>query len=134
MPLRGCHSGRTWTKTPDADVFPDHDSRKMHRADAGQRRLAQHRRVVGDVRDQHRLAIFLIELPLDNRGAPGRDRDWVARSDCWAMREVVRMSCPVALLNFQFGALIARFMVVNPAVQAHLESTNRRVDVIALRS
>jgi len=27
------------------------------------------------------------------------------------MREVVRMSCPVALLNFQFGALIARFMV-----------------------
>ena len=44
------------------------------------------------------------------------------------------MSCPVALLNFQFGALIARFMVVNPAVQVHLESTNRRVDVIALRS
>jgi len=75
----------------------------------------------------------MIELPLDNRGAPGRDRDWVARSDCWAMREVVRMSCPVAPLNFQFGALIARFMVVNPAVQVHLESTNRRVDVIALR-
>ena len=46
-------------------------------------------------------------------------------------RGVVRMSCPVALLNFQFGALIARFMVVNPAVQVHLESTNRRVDVIA---
>ena len=60
---------------------------------------------------EHRLAMFMIELPLDNRGAPGRDRDWVARSDCWAMREVVRMSCPVALLNFQFGALIARFMV-----------------------
>ena len=46
-------------------------------------------------------------------------------------RGVVRMSCPVALLNFQFGALIARFMVANPAVEVHLESTNRRVDVIA---
>src|SRR5262249_11034476 len=46
-------------------------------------------------------------------------------------RGAVRMSCPVALLNFQFGALIARFMVVNPRVEVHLESTNRRVDVIA---
>src|SRR5262249_31463056 len=46
-------------------------------------------------------------------------------------RGVVRMSCPIALLNFQFGALIAKFMVVNPAVEVHLESTNRRVDVIA---
>ena len=46
-------------------------------------------------------------------------------------RGVVRMSCPVALLNFQFGALVAKFMVVNPAVEVHLESTNRRVDVIA---
>jgi len=46
-------------------------------------------------------------------------------------RGVVRMSCPVGLLNFQFGALIANFMVVHPAVEVHLESTNRRVDVIA---
>jgi DNA-binding transcriptional LysR family regulator len=46
-------------------------------------------------------------------------------------RGVVRMSCPVALLHSQFGALIARFMVMNPAVEVHLESTNRRVDVIA---
>jgi DNA-binding transcriptional LysR family regulator len=46
-------------------------------------------------------------------------------------RGVVRMSCPVGLLNFQFGALIARFMVLNPAVEVHLEGTNRRVDVIA---
>jgi DNA-binding transcriptional LysR family regulator len=46
-------------------------------------------------------------------------------------RGVVRMSCPVALLNFQFGVLIARFMVENPAVEVHLESTNRHVDVIA---
>lgn len=44
---------------------------------------------------------------------------------------VVRMSCPTALLSFQFGKLLARFMVENPAVHVHLESTNRRVDVIA---
>jgi DNA-binding transcriptional LysR family regulator len=46
-------------------------------------------------------------------------------------RGVVRMSCTIGLLNFQFGALIAKFMVANPAVEVHLESTNRPVDVIA---
>lgn len=46
-------------------------------------------------------------------------------------RGVVRMSCPTALLSFQFGALVARFMTENAAVEVHLESTNRRVDVIA---
>lgn len=46
-------------------------------------------------------------------------------------RGVIRVSCPVALLSFQFGALIARFMAENPAVEVYLESTNRRVDVIA---
>lgn len=46
-------------------------------------------------------------------------------------RGVVRMSCPTALLSFQFGELVARFMVQNPGIQVHLESTNRRVDVIA---
>jgi DNA-binding transcriptional LysR family regulator len=46
-------------------------------------------------------------------------------------RGIVRVSCPVALLDFQFGALIVRFMAENPAVVVHLESTNRRVDVIA---
>ncbi|QZP09518.1 LysR substrate-binding domain-containing protein [Caenibius sp. WL] len=46
-------------------------------------------------------------------------------------RGIVRVSCPVALANFQFGALIARFMLENPAVEVHLESTNRRIDVIA---
>ncbi len=43
---------------------------------------------------------------------------------------VIRLSCPVALLNFQFGALLARFMQKYPAVTVHLESTNRRVDVL----
>src|SRR5262249_56513516 len=42
-----------------------------------------------------------------------------------------RLSCHISLLNFQFAALIARFMVANPAVEVQLESTNRRVDVIA---
>nr|WP_298795671.1 LysR substrate-binding domain-containing protein [uncultured Acetobacter sp.] len=43
---------------------------------------------------------------------------------------LVRLSCPVALLNFQFGALLARFMLLYPAVTLQLESTNRQVDVL----
>lgn len=46
-------------------------------------------------------------------------------------RGVLRISCPIALINFQFGALIARFMAANPAVEVHLEGANRKVDVIA---
>jgi len=46
-------------------------------------------------------------------------------------RGVIRMSCPTALLSFQFGALIARFLAEHPAIEVHLEGTNRRVDVIA---
>lgn len=43
---------------------------------------------------------------------------------------LIRMSCPVALLNFQFGAILARFVLRYPAVTLQLESTNRRVDVL----
>jgi len=43
---------------------------------------------------------------------------------------VIRMSCPTALLAFQFGALLARFLALYPKVGIDLESTNRRVDVI----
>jgi DNA-binding transcriptional LysR family regulator len=46
-------------------------------------------------------------------------------------RGIIRMSCPTALLAFQFGALVARFMAEHPAIEVHLEGTNRRVDVIA---
>lgn len=46
-------------------------------------------------------------------------------------RGVVRLSCPSGLLSFQFGAMFARFLVANPAVTLQLDSTNRRVDVIA---
>lgn len=42
----------------------------------------------------------------------------------------IRMSCPVALLNFQFGAILARFIIRYPSVSLLLESTNRRVDVL----
>lgn len=43
---------------------------------------------------------------------------------------VVRLSCPTGLLAFQFGALFGRFMALYPEVELHIESTNRRVDVI----
>lgn len=46
-------------------------------------------------------------------------------------RGVVRVSCPVALLGFQFGALFARFMTDHTGVEIHLEATNRRVDLMA---
>lgn len=46
-------------------------------------------------------------------------------------RGVVRMSCPTALLNFQFSALLAQFMVEYPGVHIHLDATNRHVDVMA---
>lgn len=46
-------------------------------------------------------------------------------------RGVIRMACPVGLLQFQFSGLIARFVKDNPAVEIHLKSFNRPVDVIA---
>jgi DNA-binding transcriptional LysR family regulator len=49
------------------------------------------------------------------------------------LRGLVRLACPSALLAFQMGALLARFMAENPGIEIELESTNRRVDVIAER-
>lgn len=46
-------------------------------------------------------------------------------------RGVIRISCPIALISFQFGALLARFMAINPGVEVHLEGTNRQIDVVA---
>lgn len=48
-----------------------------------------------------------------------------------APRGVIRVACPAALVNFQFGALFAQFLAAYPDIELHLESTNRRVDVIA---
>jgi DNA-binding transcriptional LysR family regulator len=42
----------------------------------------------------------------------------------------VRVSCPSSVLYFQVGEMVARFMAECPKVEVHLESTNRRVDVI----
>jgi len=47
-----------------------------------------------------------------------------------APRGTVRLSCPTGLLAFQFGELFGRFMARHPDVELHVESTNRRVDVI----
>jgi DNA-binding transcriptional LysR family regulator len=47
-----------------------------------------------------------------------------------APQGIVRVSCPSALLYFQVGEMIARFMSECSDVEVHLESTNRRVDVI----
>ncbi|SNS94530.1 DNA-binding transcriptional regulator, LysR family [Sphingomonas laterariae] len=46
-------------------------------------------------------------------------------------RGVIRMACPAGLLQFQFSDLIARFLKANPAVEVHLKSLNRPVDLIA---
>lgn len=43
---------------------------------------------------------------------------------------IVRLSCPTGLLAFQFGDLFARYMALYPDVELHVESTNRRIDVI----
>ncbi len=43
---------------------------------------------------------------------------------------IVRVSCPASIIYFQLGDMIARFMTRHPKVAVHLESTNRRVDVI----
>lgn len=44
---------------------------------------------------------------------------------------IVRVSCPPALVCFQIGDMIARFMAAHPRVSVHLESTSRRVDLIS---
>ena len=44
---------------------------------------------------------------------------------------VVRLSCPIALLHARVGDMLADFMRRYPKVTLLLESTNRRVDVIA---
>jgi len=46
-------------------------------------------------------------------------------------RGIVRLTCPVALLDAQVDRMIADFMLANPQVELHLEATNRRVDVIS---
>jgi DNA-binding transcriptional LysR family regulator len=44
---------------------------------------------------------------------------------------VVRMTCPVALLEANVSVMLAEFMTRQPRVEVHLEATNRRVDVVS---
>lgn len=46
-------------------------------------------------------------------------------------RGILRVTCPVALLDAQVGAMLIDYMSAHPAVTVHLEATNRRVDVIS---
>jgi hypothetical protein len=82
LPLR-----QDMDKTPGADVFPDHNTRKLHDANAGQRSLTQHPNVVRDkagaMRDRRRLPVLMLELPL--MIAVPRDRGWEARSEVLAL-------------------------------------------------
>ncbi len=43
---------------------------------------------------------------------------------------IVRVTCPITLLDANVGVMVADFMADNPGVTIHLEATNRRVDVI----
>jgi DNA-binding transcriptional LysR family regulator len=45
-------------------------------------------------------------------------------------RGIVRVTCPVALLDARIGDMVAAFMAEHPRVEIHLEETNRRVDVV----
>jgi DNA-binding transcriptional LysR family regulator len=45
-------------------------------------------------------------------------------------RGVVRMSCPVSLLEASVGPMLAAFLQAYPQVELQLDATNRRVDVI----
>jgi DNA-binding transcriptional LysR family regulator len=45
-------------------------------------------------------------------------------------RGIVRVSCPVTLLDALVGEMIAEFLREHPRVQLHLDATNRRVDVV----
>lgn len=47
-----------------------------------------------------------------------------------APQGLIRVSAPPALVCFEVGAMIARYMAANPRVAVELESTSRRVDVI----
>ncbi len=45
-------------------------------------------------------------------------------------RGIVRVTCPVTLLDARVGDMIADFMIEHPRVEVHLDATNRRVDVV----
>tara|TARA_B100000700_G_scaffold175475_1_gene193815 strand:+ start:1301 stop:2206 length:906 start_codon:yes stop_codon:yes gene_type:complete len=46
-------------------------------------------------------------------------------------RGIIKLTCPIALLNAHIGCMLAEFMNLYPEVEIQLEASNRRVDVIA---
>ena len=46
-------------------------------------------------------------------------------------RGVIRMTCPIPLVNAYVGAMLADFMVRYPHVTVQMEATNRRVDLVS---
>jgi len=46
-------------------------------------------------------------------------------------RGVIRMTCPIPLVNAYVGGMLADFMVCYPHVTVQMETTNRRVDLIS---
>lgn len=42
----------------------------------------------------------------------------------------IKLSCPIGLLNFHVGDMLADFMLAYPKVTIELDATNRRVDVL----
>lgn len=45
-------------------------------------------------------------------------------------RGIVRMTCPIALLESRVGDMLAAYMLRYPRVELHVEATDRRVDVV----
>ncbi len=46
-------------------------------------------------------------------------------------RGIVRLTCPIALLDTRVGAMLAAFMLRYDQLEVHVEATDRRVDVIS---
>lgn len=46
-------------------------------------------------------------------------------------RGIIRMTCPIPLVNADVGAMLADFMVRYPRVTVQMEATNRRIDLVS---
>lgn len=44
---------------------------------------------------------------------------------------LLRLTCPIALLDESVGAMLTRFMAEHPRIKVHMEASNRHVDVVA---
>jgi DNA-binding transcriptional LysR family regulator len=72
-------------------------------------------------------AYYLHCAALEAEGKAAQDAIDRTRS---APQGLVRMSCPISLIDGRVGAIVARFLVREPLVRLYVEMTNRRVDVV----